>query len=607
MAATTSAHVLDVLVEINGSKKRQYIGTISGALSKAERKARVLAFARKSIEKEESQEFYLQLDAKCKPSEDNDKPEANVKLQVGYGFNKDDVANVKGHIKVKQSDELKEMINRMESNKENNRNAVDQLDVELDFKKATQEMLEREFSFKASNLYNVIRYSTYLFLTEEENNGDKEKITLNIRMSPEMESANISMTTETMKSHWKQIPMTKYVKKIAIIPSGLNLVKEIKKITLLNRDTCQISRNKLSTFENSTIENVDLGNKWHLAVHKMRNQQDDENENQSKFKKHVSVLIRNANKKKDMDEEDKDEDEGKKKEVMIVLHQNSKKDVTLRLSPDQSNKTPRLHVDNKEKDLEQTTTEEVRSTDGARKVLATVHVVKRGEKGNKKHEIKVETNEGKLEITYDGENVEIQSNDIGRNNRGLCGSFSGQQTNDLKSPQNQIVNNHEEFISTWAIDDDDNRQSRKNIMAKYPKEEITYVNPMPMSKSSRKSNNKKQEDDDDNSREQQSDRNQQKNENKVDLKHATKHQTQYVQDESRICFSKRPLPVCAPGTKANGKTTINVEVVCRDANDSAAQQYKNQIRSGRNLDLSSYRATKELKFTVPKRCETTKL
>lgn len=609
MAAHTYARVVDVSVEFNGSQKRQYIATLSGALSKPEGKARVLAFAQKANENEETQEVYLQADAKYKPvnelqesNSDAEKPFANVKFQLGYGFQQAEVATIRGEVKAKQSDELKEQVNRMENNQEFYRNAVDHFDAEIDFNKANKEILEREFSFKTSNLYNYLRYSTVLFLNEDfEYKGDKNKVSFEVRLSPEFQAANVTMKTENMKSEWKSVPIPKYFKKV-VIPSKYNVIDEIKRHVIQNRDTCQIVENTVSTFENSTVDNVELNNNnWYLAVHKMRNHQEHEKENGQRVTKHVSVLVRNAGR----------HSHEKKKEVMIVLHQNAQKDITVRLSPnqEQSNDVPRVYVDDKEETLQNQMTKAVHSTDDAKKVLANVYVVKRGAKGSEKHEVKVETKQGNLEVTYDGKNVQIQSKGMIRNNRGICGAFAGQQTNDLRSPDNKIMRNGNDFVNTWALVDGANQQSQYKNM-QYAKEEVSYGNPIPNEKRAQKQyNNEYEQESNEREQRKQEQQNQQQQHQQQNQQqkqqHATKHQTQYVEDHhnSRICFSTRPLPVCAPGTRANGKMTQKVDVYCRNINDPAAQQYKQQIQSGRNLDMSNYETHAQLKFTVPKRCE----
>lgn len=611
MTAFSGADVLDIAVEFTGSKKRTYIGTVSGALSKTEGKSRILAFFQKSQSNEQSQEIYVQIDAKYKTAEelkdsniDAGKPHAEIKFKLGYSLEKTlELATIRGDIKMKQSPEMKVRIDSEQTSAEH-RNVIDHIDVELDLKKAPKEMLEREFSIKLSNVYSYLRYATIMYLNENfEYNGEKDKMSMEVRLSPDMEFVNVTLKTASMKSEWKGFPVPKMVKNAARVPINWNLVEEVKGVIIQNRDTCFIGNDKVNTFENRTLKNINLDDAWHLAVHKMRQSVRDENKNDAKAQTHyVSVMVRNVQ-----------QSEMKNKEVMIVLHQNNEKDITIRLSPSNqaSNSVPRLDVNENEKDIAETMTEEVYSTGNNKRLLARVVVNKQDEKDGKKHDLKVDTELGDLEVIYNGEDVQIRSKSIFRNNHGICGAFTGQKTNELKTPDNKIVRNASEFIASWALIDGSNYNSELKKMQQhvrkieYPKEEIEHGSLVQKDNKKKNNNNNQRrngEDEESNNWEQRQEQNQDGN---ASMKFGTKHQTQYVEDKvkSRICFSKRPLPVCAPGTKANGKLTQKVEVICRNINDPAAQHYKSQIQSGRNLDLSNYRSHEQIKFTVPKRCE----
>ncbi|XP_031636119.1 vitellogenin-A1-like [Contarinia nasturtii] len=668
MGATNGASVLDISVEFTGSKKREYVATVSTASSKTEGKSRLLVFAQKSESESESTEksISLQVDAKYQnadqPSQSNqanNKPYADIKITMTVSKDKES-ATVRGKVEMKQSTELKEQ--RQEDSQKSPKkllspNAVDHMDIELDVNDAAAKMLEKSFGLDAKNYYNYLRYSTSMYLNENKEyaDGQKDKVRLEVRLSSDMKSADLTLKTENMKTEWKGVPVP-MARTVAVVPSNGNLLEEMKREYIQYRDTCVISGDETNTFENRTVKTGALAkNTWYLAVHQMReNENDNENENDDKKHSHyASILVReakgsnrqqesnwnNRQNREDSNEQESIRDQNsmkranqKNKEVLIVLHQKNKNDITLRLAPrdndesssSTSNKAPRLFVDGNEKDMNSKSSSSVRSTENPKEVLARVYVTKEQQSvsENPARGLRVETKLGDLEVKYDGKSVEIRSKSMYRGNRGMCGAFTGQKTNDLKSPQNKIINNDKEFAASWAIVENDSnadnsvKQLQQRIKQKqYPSEETLYSDPIPNMKKTQRQHplqsNKQStsNDNQDSSNSEQGRRNlnskSNSNSNSNSIKLGTKHQTQFVEDteNDRICFSKRPLPVCPTGSRADGKTQQKVEVICRPSNDPAAKHYKSQIKQGRNVNMSMHASNDSLTFSVPKRCE----
>ncbi|XP_058055859.1 vitellogenin-A1-like [Anopheles bellator] len=80
------------------------------------------------------------------------------------------------------------------------------------------------------------------------------------------------------------------------------------------------------------------------------------------------------------------------------------------------------------------------------------------------------------------------------------------------------------------------------------------------------------------------------------------HRVQFFEEGDKICFSSRPLPTCSSKCKASDKFPKYVDVHCRDASDSAAQYFKQQIQKGVNPDMSSKSVTKTVKYFFPRKC-----
>lgn len=633
MRAPTKTDVLDIAIEFVGSKKYEYVATIAGASSQAEGKTRVLAFLQKAQTSQTSNAIYLQVDAKYKTvaehqqNENDDRPHADLKFILSCALeNNLELATLRGNIELKQSRQMKEEARAKYGKQTEQRNhAIDHIDVELDLTDVHMDVLEKKLSLKAADVYNYIRYATYQHLNEDnEHKGQQNKMAFEVRLLDDMSSANITMKAANLKSEWKGVPVPKTWRNIIAVPSSqssYSLMEEATRKAIQYQDTCQIKSNQLTTFGNATIKNVDYDNTWHVAVqHQRRNQPVEWNQrNQAQAKKSnefVSIAVRNIETDNDNQEWPRQNQNGNKHiEVAIVVRRNANDEVLINLRPgnQQSKNAPRLLVNGQQHQMSESKVQNIYSNKNQREWLARVYMVKRNTLDQSDVDIKVETAFGDYQITYNGKEAQIYRDSFFRGNHGICGSYTGQRYNELKSPQNQLMHNTAEFVASWALITDEqahkamHRFQQKTRNTENPSEEIMYSNPIPSPKRAQKPMHQEpnQYDGEDKQRNAQNQQKQQPRNQDMSSQSTTKHQTQYVEDQQsgRICFSKRPLPVCAPGTNANGKYIQKVEVTCRSINDPAAQQYKSQIRRGRNLDMSAHKTDDELKFNVPKRCE----
>lgn len=623
---------MDIAVEFKGNKDIAYIATIAGASSKSNGKSRILSFAQKLDVDSTKKSVIVQIDAKHHTVDRHDKPHAEYKIKAAFTLeNEIELVTLEGKVEMKQSEKLQEYLkqqSRRQTAEEINENAIDEIDAEWELK--AYEAVFKQLA--ASKWYNYLRYLSSQYLSEQiETNDDKSMFKVAARLTPEMESVSIELRAPGQTMRWNGVPLPKMTKYIAAVPTSWNWKEEVKRIAMQKRDSCDIYDNEINTFESRTVKHAKLDNTWHLAVHKMHEHAEHKHqEHEHKHEHYVSVLVRDAKKS--------DNENHQNKEALIVLHLNDEKDITLRLSPSaqqgQKDAIPRFHVDEIEQELRPKTTFEVLSKKDSKMTLARVFLVKAIEKHSSepKYVVRVETEISQLLVKYDEERLTIRSKSMSRNNRGICGAYTGQKTNDLKSPDNKIMRNDQEYVDSWAIVDESNAQSvdvtqrmrfgllkaqnriqlaqqriqQRIQQAAYPHEEVLYSNPIPNKyRSQRRYNNDHTKTDEDDEEMMEERKPYSSNNSGRSMKLGTKHQTQYVEDQNRqrICFTKRPLPSCQRGTKANGKIVQDVEVVCRGIEDTAAQQYKLQIQRGRNLDLSSYKSNANLKFNVPKRCE----
>lgn len=638
MSAATKIDVVDIAVEFVGQKKYEYIATVAGATDESQGKSRTLAFLQKVETNEQSKNLYLQLDAKYKNANEqnnniNERPHADLKLKLSYALdNTLEMATLRANAQLKQSSQLNEEI-RMNVNQQNKQRkyAVDQIDIVLDTSDVPKDFLEQNFSLKVVDMYNYIRYATYEYLSQnDEHKGEQNKLALEVRLLNDMSWVNITMKSANMKAEWKGVPMPKMLKNVITVPSSQSnyiLLKEVARNAIQYQDTCQIKSNQVNTFGNVSIQNVHYDNTWHVVVQHMHRDQSVKSNQQwqqdaNKPNDYLAIAVRNNKQNNEDQEWDR---ENKNIEVAIVLRQNVNDEVVLNLRPgnQQSDNIPRLSVNGKQQKISESKVHNIYSNGNPREWLARVYIVKHNTLDQANVDIKVETAIENYQVAYNGKQLQIQRDSVLRGNQGICGSHTGQWYNELKSPQNKLVSNKKDFVASWALVENKlvqmvSMQAQQKVRyTEYPSEETVYSNPIPNAKRAQKPWSQQQQQQQQNGNDEyvnEQGRNlqnrQQNNQNRPQLNQngsqsGTKHQTQYIEDREngRLCFSKRPLPVCAQGSKANGKYVQNVEVHCRDINDPAAKQYRSQIQKGRNLDMSAHPTNSQVKFYVPKRCE----
>lgn len=335
--------------------------------------------------------------------------------------------------------------------------------------------------------------------------------------------------------------------------------------------------------------------------------------------------------------------ESQQKEVLVVLGQENTNDYVIRLAPstegrsgngqstsgDKNAQTPRVYINGKKQEISENHAVELYTNDGEEQPLFRAYALPMGE-------MRVEIRNNLVSVSYDGEdNVKITAGagSIGQRNQvgGMCGTMNGDMNDDFESPNNCVLRNQDHFAASWAVVDSATCKSQevraKNIEAKnarcYDADQTYFGNVIndyeagrrrlsqhkryqngtsASSSSSSSSSDSSSSSSSDSSSSSSEEKNGNKNTAQLGGKCQTKHQVQYVERNGEICFSKRALPACQAGCKAQGKLEKSVEVHCRDHKDSVAQLLKQQIRKGANPDMSMKAVSKSLKFNVPQSC-----
>lgn len=575
--------VLDVALEFDYQKTVNYALTVSSSMSKIEQKSRYLLFcSRQSPEQGESNAIYMQVDMdnESNPMLDDTKRDVSAKIDMKLVYGNTDREKSSDKTKVRGTIQLGQSKNRMKYDRKTTKTAKtnvikNYMKAELYLENPTS--TERSYTHK---IYDYLNQVTQSHIKEERTNSDENsnnyKWNVEAELSTDMKSVSVKMSTPEKEIEWETVRVPELVRRVIRVPK-MEQLTDLK--YEVNENECLFTKNVMKTFGDQTVKH-DLGEIWHLAVQKswpIRRNADVDNDDKiktidkTKYDGLVSILVRDASNKesKTNKELQMDEQFEKGKEVLIVLHK-KQGDETIKLMPKKySESSPRLYVDEMEKTLNPDQ-ETVIYTKSIMKPWAQVYITRYGD-------LNLQLKNESLDLIYNGDDVRVKSNSMFRDNRGLCGAYTGDSKVDRMSPNDLIVNDDNEYTASWALID--NEESPKKLSEL--KQRIIEKNYSP--------------------------ENEEKSENKNDSNAGknrcqTKHQSQYVEKDSRICFSKRPLPVCVPGCKSNGKTTQYVEVHCRDLNDPAAEEYKRQIHRGRSLDMTSYKANNKLHFSIPKRC-----
>lgn len=592
--STKNAKVMDFAVEFKGDENKEYVATISTAHSAADEKSRLLFFLHTHSSNTPSS-LYMQVDTKYRSAPElNDKDyetrdvsaESDIKLAYGNLNAKDEISKVFAKVSYKQNQSYKQYVHTLSRDAYyENANTMNEIKAVL-----TTEKLSPVARKYIERLYNYVRFVTYANHREEHfetmETRDNE-ITMEANFAPNMKSATFNVATPNMRSNWEDINLPSWISRTLTTQWNWRSVSDrLTHEAIKSADTCSINEYDTKTFDDQSIKHK-FGRTWYLAVHKSwpinhePRTRDTDYKRSDDEKNVLMVLVR------DVYEHENEKSNGK--EVLIISRDHDD-NTKLILKPNAKTTTstsasnpPRLYVNDKETELKPDQETVIYSRE-LNKPWGRAYI-------NRYGELKLQVRNETLEITYNGERVQVKNRLYFRNNQGICGAYTGEPKINMKSPNNFILRKDNDFIASWALVDEESSQQLKQLKQRinqdedHSSEKVYYGNAI----SNQQSLNEKKTKNSDRSNEGKSCQ--------------VKHQTQYVEKDNQICFSKRPIPVCSPDCRANGKSIQVVEVSCRDMDDPAAQEYKNQIQRGRSLDMSTQRTTRKLNFSVAKRCE----
>ena len=192
-------------------------------------------------------------------------------------------------------------------------------------------------------------------------------------------------------------------------------------------------------------------------------------------------------------------------------------------------------------------------------------------------ELKVEISDD-LYIIYDGHRVKVSttSDQLKGSIRGLCGTYSGDDQVDFTVPQNCVVGDPQEFVSSYTLDSSLHSKPQSHCY----KKRIAYANVISEHDSGSSASHKE----------------------KLNTRNGcTKYQTRYVEKNGKVCFTVRALPTCKAHCKHGKMIKKKVDVHCVN-NSNMTKHWQKQIDKGASPDFSHKPVHDEVLITMPQTC-----
>ncbi|XP_019887836.2 uncharacterized protein LOC105281428 [Ooceraea biroi] len=208
--------------------------------------------------------------------------------------------------------------------------------------------------------------------------------------------------------------------------------------------------------------------------------------------------------------------------------------------------------------------------------------------------VRVMSEKYEMNVVYDGERVRLELFDEYRNDiRGLCGNYDGQPDNDFITPKNCILKDPEEFTATYAMTKDSCEGPAMENKQKAEKSKCIRMRNLQSNVISDREagrpwiENKKWG----------------YHHEHLDAsgKRCTFYRTKIVEEGDEICFTTRPLPICAEGCKPTEMKTKKYLLHCMPKNESS-MHLKKRIEKGANPDMTQRSVSKSHSFEVPLSC-----
>jgi len=177
--------------------------------------------------------------------------------------------------------------------------------------------------------------------------------------------------------------------------------------------------------------------------------------------------------------------------------------------------------------------------------------------------------------------------------RGLCGNYDTQSNNDFTTPKNCVLRKPEEFVATYAMTEESCEGSAVENKQKAEQSKCIRMHDHQSNVVSDReagrpwTENKKWGYHHDNQNSQE--------------KRCTNYRTKIVEEDEQICFTTRPLPICADGCKGVEMKTKKYPLHCVPKTESMLQ-LKKRIEQGANPNMIHRSVSKSHSYEIPFRC-----
>lgn len=633
-----TVRVGEVVVQLEGKQKVQYYATSAVAKSNVHPKSLYVLYLKKSGEQEKPYKFALIAKTHMPNTNGLDftdalqfDPATTTKARVYFGESLQSGSKVNIHADLRKSDERKMYLQNLpeahqcqKEQQEGNHqlpacanltasaNLLDRVSVHIEY-----ENIGPKARNVTNKLYNALSYLGYYHLDEDrvDSTGKQNQLNIEARFEPDFEAVNVSIEAEKLYAQFKNIHLNEWVQRfVAVHPVfpvssrlGGKLLAEDAfrrkekqyyfKITQLNIHFsslayCVVDHTACNTFDNKTYQ-ADLSQDWTVMMQYVPRYARSNQQQQQQQQHHQEANLQDPQEREQLQNEQyvvlvRDSKVGQKqKDVRMTLRTpaSNGKLVEIELYPAKqsqpSGDRPAVKVMVNKKE-EQFNDKQSANAEGDIEIYALPN-----------GEVKVEV-QHRFYIITDGQRVKLTTTDSQFRDavRGLCGTFTGNEATDFRTPEYCIVSDPQQFIESYTISQQG--QQRKSRQDSQQDSQCVYDNVQYVNVISER----------DAGLEDKQQRNQRQQQYQQSHgSQCTIHQVRYSLDQSsnNICFSLRPLPKCTSSCRPKGTVTKSIPMHCL-SKSSVTDHWQKRIDEGASPDFSNKSSNKQIQLEIPTGC-----
>ncbi|XP_028134499.2 vitellogenin [Diabrotica virgifera virgifera] len=628
---SVSVNSLDTIIELKGEKTIQYLLTGAVAKSNVDPKSNVRICFKRSSQDKELKDYEAHFVSESMIPNTNaldlqyslskNEPKIDTKMQLVFGPSKESKkSKIVAEIKHRRSEERKQYLKELplyeqckqemkESNKQlfsctnltMDSNLLDRIEVKLQSQNLKPELLEAiEMTYEAARFELL----PSLQIKNKQQSVQPNSAEMDIKFHPDLSFVNVTVRTQNQKVSAKNIEVNDNVRIIAVAHPVFNLRDRVLSKLLGGdtfRDFCTVDRSAVNTFSNRTYD-AELSNKWTVMaqyIPKLPRQSGQQQPQESAHKQlqnqleNYVVLVRQSK-------------QSGKKELQIVLSspRSDFETISILLEPNQGQQSKaRVSVNGQKIQVNDKQSNDIK--DG----YIQIYELPNGE-------VKAEI-DGVFYVIYDGERVRMTAVNGKMKNaiRGICGQFNDQDSEDFLTSETCIARKPHKFVKSFEVEGDEGKQVRKEFAGSSSQcvemQVPLYINVITDENARRNSQDRSSK-----NSQYYSGKSSYRGSSRVSSRGSSRdssekgseedndclfHQTRYVFQGGKICFSTKPLPSCRSHCQPRDQRKKSVGVHCIQKSD-VAMLWKKQVDKGNSPDFSQKKEHTTLKFEVPESC-----